>query len=104
MRRSEPSVWQCGPRSEDVRSPASLRSGFVRLCYRSVPFVRSGLLWLGLHDGWRAWKGFDWDAMDWLHGKGMISDPVGKAKSVVFTEDGRREAERLFRELFARRP
>src|SRR5215218_7231052 len=62
------------------------------------------LLWLGLHDGWRAWKGFDWDAMDRLHRKGMISDPVGKAKSVVFTEDGRREAERLFRELFARRP
>ena len=61
------------------------------------------LLWLGLHDGWRAWKGFDWDAMDRLHRKGMISDPVGKAKSVVFTEDGRREAERLFRELFARR-
>ncbi len=62
------------------------------------------LLWLGLHDGWRAWKGFDWDAMDRLHRKGMISDPVGKAKSVVFTEDGRREAERLFGELFARRP
>ena len=62
------------------------------------------LLWLGLHDGWRAWKGFDWDALDRLHRKGMISDPVGKAKSVVFTEDGRREAERLFRELFARRP
>ena len=62
------------------------------------------LLWLGLHDGWRAWKGFDWNALDRLHRKGMISDPVGKAKSVVFTEDGRREAERLFRELFARRP
>jgi Domain of unknown function (DUF6429) len=43
------------------------------------------------------------DAMDRLHRKGMISDPVGKAKSVVFTEEGRREAERLFRELFARR-
>ena len=35
--------------------------------------------------------------------KGMISDPVGKARSVVFTEQGRREAERLFRALFARR-
>ncbi len=61
------------------------------------------LLWLGLHDGRRAWKGFDWDALDRLHRKGMISDPVGKAKSVVFTEKGRREAERLFRALFARR-
>ena len=61
------------------------------------------LLWLGLHDGWRTWKGFDWDAMERLHEKGLISDPVGKARSVVFTEEGLREAERLFRELFAAR-
>ena len=61
------------------------------------------LLWLGLHDGRRAWKGFDWGALDRLHRKGMISDPVGKARSVVFTEQGRREAERLFRAFFARR-
>jgi uncharacterized protein DUF6429 len=61
------------------------------------------LLWLGLHDGWRAWKGFDWGALDRLHRKGMISDPASKARSVVFTEEGRREAERLFRALFARR-
>jgi len=59
------------------------------------------LLYLGLHDGCRAWKGFDWAAMDWLHEKGFISDPVSKAKSVVFTEEGLREAERLFSELFA---
>jgi hypothetical protein len=54
------------------------------------------LLYLGLHDGCRAWKGFDWAAMDRLHEKGFISDPVSKAKSVVFTEEGLREAERLF--------
>ena len=59
------------------------------------------LLYLGLHDGCRAWKGFDWAAMDRLHEKGLISDPVGRAKSVVFTEEGLREAERLLRELFA---
>ena len=41
--------------------------------------------------------------MDRLHRKGFISDPVGKAKSVVFTEEGLRESERLFRELFAAR-
>jgi hypothetical protein len=61
------------------------------------------LLLLGLHDGSRAWKGFDWDAMDRLHKKGFISDPVGKAKSVVLTEEGQREAERLFAQLFAAR-
>jgi hypothetical protein len=60
------------------------------------------LLWLGLHDDGRAWKGFDWDAMNRLHEKGYISDPVSKAKSVVFTEQGEREAERLFYELFGK--
>jgi hypothetical protein len=28
------------------------------------------LLQLGLHEGNRAWKGFDWDAMQRLHAKG----------------------------------
>lgn len=42
------------------------------------------LLYLGLHDGTRAWKSFDWDAMARLHAKGYITDPVGKAKSVAF--------------------
>jgi len=36
-----------------------------------------------------------------LHEKGYISDPVGKTKSVVFTEEGLRESQRLFRELFS---
>jgi hypothetical protein len=34
------------------------------------------LLLLGLHDGCRAWNGFNWQAMNRLHAKGMISDPV----------------------------
>jgi hypothetical protein len=61
------------------------------------------LLLLGRHDGARVWKTFDWDVMNRLHEKGMISNPVGKAKSVVLTEEGEREAERLFHEMFARR-
>jgi Domain of unknown function (DUF6429) len=40
------------------------------------------LLYLGLHDGVRAWKGFDWDVMNRLHERGFISDPRSKAKSV----------------------
>ena len=58
------------------------------------------LLYLGLHGGDRTWKGFDWDAMDRLHEKGMITDPVGKTKSVMFTDEGLRESERLFHRLF----
>ena len=59
------------------------------------------LLYLGLHDVDRAWKGFDWEAMNRLHEKGFISDPRGKAKSVVFTDEGLIEARRLLGELFA---
>ena len=50
----------------------------------------------------RAWKGFDWESMNRLHDWGLISDPVGNAKSVVLTDEGLRESERLFRKLFAR--
>ena len=60
------------------------------------------LLQLGLHEGNRAWKGFDWDAMQRLHAKGYISDPDGKAKSVVFTDAGLRESARLLRVRFGR--
>jgi len=59
------------------------------------------LLYLGIHDGARAWKGFDWDAMNRLHEKGFITDPRGKAKSVVFTEQGLAEARKLLEELFS---
>ncbi|MBL7252184.1 DUF6429 family protein [Alloalcanivorax sp. C16-2] len=60
------------------------------------------LLHLTLHDGDRAWKSFDWDAMNRLHEKGLICNPVGKAKSVLLTEEGLKESERRFRELFGR--
>lgn len=59
------------------------------------------LLYLGLHDVDRAWKGFDWETMNRLHEKGFISDPRGKAKSVAFTERGLIEARRLLQELFS---
>jgi hypothetical protein len=58
------------------------------------------LLYLTLHEGHRAWKSFDWDAMNRLCEKGLILDSVGKAKSVQFTEKGLAEAKSLFLELF----
>jgi hypothetical protein len=61
------------------------------------------VLYLTLHDRVCAWKGVDWDVLARLHEKGLIHDPVGKQKSVVFTDDGLREAQRCFRELFAKR-
>lgn len=52
---------------------------------------------------WRAWKSFDWAAMGRLYEKDLILDPVGKAKSVVLTAEGRRRSEAAFYRLFARR-
>ena len=60
------------------------------------------LLSLGRHEGYRTWKSFDWEVMSRLHRKGYISDPVGKTKSVLFTEEGLRESERLLAALFGR--
>lgn len=48
----------------------------------------------------RAWKGHDWDALGRLHQKGMINDPVGKAKSVVLTKAGAERSKELFEKLF----
>jgi hypothetical protein len=62
------------------------------------------LLYLTLHDGFRAWKGHDWGSLDRLHERGMIENPRSKAKSVVLTDEGLAESERLFRQLFEKRP
>jgi hypothetical protein len=58
------------------------------------------LLYLTLHDDNRAWKGFDWGVLGRLHEKGMIHDPVGKVKSVVFTPEGLERAKHLFETMF----
>lgn len=59
---------------------------------------------LGLHDGWRTWKGIDWEVLNRLHDKGFITDPRSKAKSVIFTEDGLEESQRLFAMLLVAIP
>jgi hypothetical protein len=60
------------------------------------------LMYLTLHDGGRAWKSFDWDALNRLHEKGMIGNPVSKAKSVVLTEEDEARSKDLFEQLFVR--
>ena len=61
------------------------------------------LLLLGIHDNVRAWKSFDWEAMERLHEQGYISDPRRKAKSVVFTDEGLQRADQLLEALFGKR-
>jgi hypothetical protein len=58
------------------------------------------LLYLNLYHCGVAWKGFDWDAMNRLFEKELISDPVRKAKSVGLSEDGKRRAKILFELMF----
>ena len=48
----------------------------------------------------RAWKSFDWDALDRLHEKGYISNPKSAAKSVVMCDSGAKLAESLFKKHF----
>lgn len=55
------------------------------------------------HGVTRAWKGQNWDTMNRLHEKGMISDPHTKAKSVVLTAEGARQSDELFHTLFGKR-
>ena len=49
----------------------------------------------------RAWKSFDWAALDRLHAKGYISNPKSAAKSVVLNDSGAKLAESLFKQHFA---
>ena len=64
------------------------------------------LLYLTLHEvdehAGRAWKGHDWDAMNRLHAKGLISDPRSKAKSVVLHPEAIEQCEQAFRRLFGK--
>jgi len=65
--------------------------------------VALAILWLSAHgdpDYLRVWKGLDWDLMNLLHRKGWISDPVGKQKSVVLSDEGAKLAEAYFEKHF----
>jgi hypothetical protein len=56
---------------------------------------------LDLHEGARAWKGYPWDVLDLLFEQGLITDPRGKARSVVLTDKGLRRAADSFGILLA---
>ncbi|WP_028203920.1 DUF6429 family protein [Paraburkholderia nodosa] len=68
----------------------------------AVDEVVLALLYLNLCGENRAWTSLDWDALNRLHEKGLIGDPVRRAKSVWLTDEGLGEAERLFTKYFVR--
>lgn len=61
------------------------------------------LLYLTLHDNYRAWKSFDWETLNRLHEKGLIADPINKTKSVALTDTGLQRSEELFKQLFTKK-
>lgn len=54
--------------------------------------------------GARAWKSMDWDVMALMHERGWIGNPVGKAKSVLISEEGIEKAEEFQNKYFGREP
>ena len=67
-----------------------------------VDDVVLALLYLNVATTGRAWKGFDWRALDRLRERGLISNPKSKAKSVELTEEGERVAEEAFHRHFGK--
>ena len=59
------------------------------------------LMYLGIHEGVRTWKSFDWGALDRLYEKGLIADPKSRAKSILLTDEGLERSKRLFTAMFA---
>lgn len=62
------------------------------------------LLYLTLDKDGRAWKGFDFSAMNRLHENGFIESPVNRNKSVLLTQKGLVESRRLFERMFTKKP
>ncbi|MBS0001436.1 MAG: hypothetical protein KFF73_20790 [Cyclobacteriaceae bacterium] len=63
------------------------------------------LMWLVTESdkyGSRAWKGFDWDTLNRLYEKGLISDPKQKAKSVALSDEAVDLSEILFMKFFGK--
>ncbi|MBL0089751.1 MAG: hypothetical protein IPP44_24960 [Ideonella sp.] len=53
-------------------------------------------------DNGRAWKRFDFDVMQTLFDKGMITDPRGKQESVYLTQAGLVKARSLAQSMFGK--
>lgn len=59
------------------------------------------ILSLTLHDNNRVWKGIDWAITDRLHEKGLVHDPVSRAKSLALTDEGLAMAKAAMNEFFS---
>ena len=53
------------------------------------------LLYISSFQDGRVWKGYDWNILERLHEKGLITNPVGKSKSFFLTAEGMKLGEQL---------
>lgn len=53
--------------------------------------------------GTSAWKTHDWEVLNRLHERGLISDPKNKNKSIVLSPEGARKSAKLFERYFGLR-
>jgi hypothetical protein len=68
------------------------------ICEEKIDELTLALLYLVTDERTgRAWKSFDWDTMDRLHSKGLISNPQRKRKSVILSEEAQRLSSRYFK-------
>lgn len=75
----------------------------MKIDYEKIDDMTLALLNLVTYEdgyGCRAWKSFDWGTMNRLYEKGFITNPKGKAKSVIVTEEGLRRSQELFKKFF----
>ncbi len=95
-------VWLQSPRTGRVMlmEEPDITVEWDAVDWESVDRATLAIMLLGLHQGCRTWKGFNWEVLDRLFQKGFITDPKTKAKSVIFTEKGIGESQRLFEALF----
>jgi len=92
-------------RSSSVTVPADascLGTHAVEIDTDKIDEAVLALLYLDAARPLQSVEGFRLGRDDRLHRKGMIYDPVGTAKSVVLTDEGLAERERLFKKLFAK--
>lgn len=57
------------------------------------------LMYLRRH-GQRAWKSFDWESLNRLYQRGLISNPKQKSHSVIFSAEAEELAQELFQKWF----
>ena len=77
----------------------------LKACHRlraRIPDAQIWMAWVGYRSVHRFGGRERREAMIRLHEKGYITDPRGKAKSVVFTEEGLARATRLVAQLFCK--